>query len=84
MTTYQASTGEIFTDDDIARWANDAENGFPGYEFETVQGRPWEARTEPMITKGIRVPASLWAKLEREAQAKGMTTSALAREKLRA
>ncbi|MFC5369378.1 ribbon-helix-helix domain-containing protein [Arcanobacterium bovis] len=81
---YVAASGEKFTDADILQWAQDAENGFPDYDFEPVDGRPWEVKTEPMVTKTIRVPVSLWNRIEQQARARGVSVSEMAREKLRA
>lgn len=81
---YIGSNGVVFTDADIEKWADDADNAFQDYEFTTVEGRPWESKTEPMITKTIRFPASVWKRLEQQAARLGMSASAYAREKLRA
>ncbi|WP_164461548.1 hypothetical protein [Neoactinobaculum massilliense] len=81
---YTAATGEHFTDEDIERWAADAESGFPDSTVEWVPGRPWGKQTEPMVVKTIRIPAALWHRIEQQASKRGVTVSEVVCEKLRA
>ena len=43
MSQHIADNGTVITDDMVARWAKDAENGFPNRTVESVEGRPWKA-----------------------------------------
>ncbi|MGL4832161.1 MAG: hypothetical protein ACRCWS_06275 [Propionibacteriaceae bacterium] len=65
MTTYTASTGQTFTDEDLLRWADDAENGFPGSTVESTQPRAWELETDPMVPVTIRIPAGMLAQIRK-------------------
>lgn len=75
MTDYIASTGEHFTDDDLERWAQDADKGFPNAIFEPTPPRQWEHEAQPMTSKTFRAPTSLWALVEQKAKEENLTTS---------
>jgi hypothetical protein len=76
---YTAANGTVYTDDDIAKWAQEAESGFPSATFgPSVPGRP--------ITVGpdakpftLRLDAHRRAKLDRLAQERHTTASQLVR-----
>ncbi|MCL3777560.1 MULTISPECIES: hypothetical protein [unclassified Actinomyces] len=80
MTTCIAENGRVFDDDDVERWAAQAEAGLAGAELTRAQV-PWRA-SGPMETHSLRVPAGLWELVERAARAKGMTVSEYARQAL--
>lgn len=45
MMEYTASDGTKFNDDDIERWAQDAERGFPNSVLEPAQPYEWEHKS---------------------------------------
>lgn len=65
----------------IEQMGRDAEAGHPGVKLVPVDGQPWFER-DPIVTKSIRVPQSLWELLERRAKEQGKTVSESARESL--
>ena len=77
MSNYVAVNGITFDDADVDRWADDAESGFKKSTL-TRETLPW-LKTEPMQARSIRVPASLWATLERQAAEAHVTPSEYAR-----
>ncbi len=82
MSNYVDENGIVFTDADIGQWVEEADAGFPNSVFVATPGRPWETHTEPMVTKSLRVPNSLWSLLEKQAKEQGISTSELARQAL--
>ena len=84
MSTYRDVNGVPFTDEDIERWAAEAEAG-PGYTGKhigpSVPGRPISvgarARARPFT---VRLDAARRAKLDEMAQARHITPSQLVRE----
>lgn len=69
MTThYTASTGEIFTDDDVHRWAADAEAGFPESNVMPTPPRAWEREQPDMVTVSVRVPVGMRDGVQRRLQ----------------
>ena len=57
MTAYAGANGVPFTDEDIERWADEAEAGFLGWKFGTlVDGRApyagWPERKMPVLNLG--------------------------------
>lgn len=77
---YLAADGTIFDDDDIIAMAADAENGFPNSTL-TGEPAPWNA-TQPMTTRSVRVPETLWHLIETAAKNQGVTTSEYTRNAL--
>ena len=75
MSQYIADNGTVITDDMVDRWARDAETGFPNSIVEPVEGRPWEAHTEPLKPRTIRVSDTLWNLVEANAKARHMSVS---------
>jgi len=63
MTTYTSMSGKTYTDDDIERWAADAENG-------KLQGKPGPTYYGPMPS-----PAELAADIERLNKVKQVATA---------
>lgn len=52
-------------------------SGFEGLQVESFGGRAWEeVETEPLEPCTIRVSASVWRLIERDASRQGMTVSA--------
>lgn len=82
MNTYVSAEGIPFNEDDIERWVADAEAGFPNSEFIAVEGRPWEAKTEPMEAHTIRIPRVLWDLVETQAAKRGISASEYTRNAL--
>lgn len=81
---YIASNGALFTDEDIIRWAAEAEAGFPNTSLDPVEGRPWETALEPMQTKTIRAPRELWNLVKLKADQAGQTQSQWLRDAITA
>lgn len=80
--TYTANDGTTFTDNDLIRWADEAEAGFPNSIVETASPRAWEVASEPMIPRTIRAPRNLWAAVDAQAAKAGCTASDTARQAL--
>lgn len=80
MTTkYTAADGTVYTYDDIEKWAEEGESGFPGASFgPSVPGRPVSvgADTKPFT---LRLDARRRAKLDKAAQERHITASQLMR-----
>lgn len=74
------ANGVPFTDEDVERWTNEAEDGFPNSVL-THETPPWR-KSEPMETRSLRVPSALWSLLEKQAKEHGVTTSEYARQAL--
>ncbi|MDP9800366.1 hypothetical protein J2S49_000442 [Arcanobacterium wilhelmae] len=79
---YTAATGEQFTDDDVRRWAQEAENGFPDSTVEWVQGRAWEGKRQPLTAKSVRAPQAVWKLVAEKAALEGITESEWVRNAL--
>ena len=82
MTTYTAANGTKFTDDDIERWAAEAESeeGYTGRHLgPAIPGRPISvgAQAKPFT---LRLDAVRRAKLDEAAQRQHTTPSQLMRE----
>lgn len=76
---YTAANGTVYTDEDIERWAQEAEDGFPGATFgPAVPGRPISvgADAKPFT---LRLDARRRAKLDKLAQERHTTASQLVR-----
>ncbi|MFD0704555.1 hypothetical protein ACFQY8_02160 [Alloscardovia venturai] len=75
MNTYKASNGAQFTDADINRWAQEAENNFAdaGLEVTPVAPRAWEIKKEVSRPHTIRIADSLWKLIEQDADRKNMS-----------
>lgn len=82
MSNYLDENGIVFTDADIDQWVEEADAGFPNSVFVATPGRPWETHSEPMTTKSLRVPKSLWSLIEKQAREHGVSTSEYARQAL--
>lgn len=78
----RAENGEKLTDELIESWANDAENGFPGYEFTRVDARTFRVADAPRRPRSIRVEDSLWEKTVTRAQSENTTASEIVRRAL--
>ncbi|WRS29373.1 hypothetical protein U6G28_07510 [Actinomycetaceae bacterium MB13-C1-2] len=57
MKTYVGANGVEFTDEDVMRWTDEAEAGFP--DSVLTRETPSWRKNEPMTTKSLRVPNSL-------------------------
>ncbi|EPH00574.1 hypothetical protein HMPREF1485_00902 [Propionibacterium sp. HGH0353] len=83
MSEFVADNGVRVTDEMVRQWASEAESGFEGLQVEPFEGRAWEdAETEPLEPRTIRVSASVWRLIERDASRQGMTVSAWTRQAL--
>lgn len=80
MNQYLGANRVPFTDEDVERWATEAENGFPNSVL-TNEVAPWR-NSQPMETRSLRVPSALWSLLEKQAKEHGLTTSEYARQAL--
>lgn len=80
MKQYMGANGVPFTDEDVEQWAQEAENGFPNSVL-AHEVPPWR-KSEPMVTRSLRVPNALWTLLEKQAKEHGVTTSEYARQAL--
>ena len=77
MTEHSAPHGAQFTEDDIERWGDEAEAGFPGWKSgRSVAGRPISvgAEAKPFT---LRLDAERRAKLDAAAQERRTTPSQL-------
>lgn len=79
---YISAEGHKFTDADIYRWAQEAENGFPDTDIIPFTGRPWETRTSRLEAHTVRLAPALWAALQKTAHTRQIGTSELVREYL--
>lgn len=79
MMEYTASDGTKFNDDDIERWAQDAEQGFPNSVLEPAQPYEWEHKSS-MQARTIRAPETIWKLLDSAAAKQGLTPSAYIRQ----
>jgi predicted transcriptional regulator len=85
MAEYTARNGTKYTDEDIERWAAEAEAGFPGVKFgPSSAGPPTSGRP---ITVGeqarpftLRLDVARRAKLDQVAQQRHLTASQLVRD----
>lgn len=59
MTTYIADNGTEITYDMVARWAQEAENGFPDSIIEPIQDRPWETEGQTLTPRTVRMSDTL-------------------------
>ena len=65
---YIAENGTEITDELVDRWAEEAENGFPGAEVTPFEGRAWEADTEPLRPRTIRLSDTMGHLIEADAK----------------
>lgn len=75
-----AANGDNYTDEDIERWGQEAEAGFPGWKFgKSVAGRPISvgAEAKPFT---LRLDADRRAKLHQIALARHTTASQVVRD----
>ena len=79
---YVSAEGKTFSDADINRWADEAENDFPDSEVISFTGRPWEAQTGRLEAHTVRLAPGLWSALQATARAQQIGTSELVREYL--
>lgn len=77
---YIAADGTVLTDELVEELAAEAENGFANSVLTPVEGRPWETRTEPMRTRSVRLPATVWNLVEADAKSRHMSVSAWTRQ----
>ena len=82
MATYTSADGATFTDEDLERWGNEAENGVPydgRHLGSSVVGRPISVGVgaKPFT---LRLDRSRRAKLAEVAQERGTTPSQLVRD----
>ncbi|KXA67800.1 hypothetical protein HMPREF3223_00121 [Cutibacterium avidum] len=83
MSEFVADNGVGVTDEMARQWASEAESGFEGLQVEPFEGRAWEdVETDPLEPRTIRVSASVWRLIERDAARQGMTVSAWTRQAL--
>ena len=79
MTKYTAANGTVYTDEDIEKWAEEAENGFPEASFgASVPGRPVSVGTDAKPFT-LRLDARRRAKLDKAAKEQHTTASQLVR-----
>lgn len=78
---YTSSNGITFTDKDIERWANEAEQGFPNSTLEPAQPYEWEHKPT-MQARTIRAPQTVWNLLDQEAAKRSLTPSEYIRQVL--
>lgn len=77
--TYIAENGTEITDELVDRWAEEAENGFPGAQITPFEGRAWETDTEPLRPHTIRLSDTMWHLIEADAKRSHMSLSAWTR-----
>lgn len=83
MSEFVPDNGVRVTDEMVCQWASEAESGFEGLQVVPFEGRAWEeVETEPLEPRTIRVSASVWKLIERDASRQGMTVSAWTRQAL--
>lgn len=88
MSEYITEDGIAITEEMIARWAKDAEEGFPGYEIIPVRGRAWQhVKTGDdvdmrMHPHAIRMTDTLWKRVKNAAKQQGIDASAFVRRAL--
>lgn len=76
---YIAENGTEITDELVDRWDEEAENGFPGAEVTPFEGRAWEADTEPLRPRTIRLSDTMGHLIEADAKRNHMSVSAWTR-----
>lgn len=84
MAEYAAADGTKFTDEDVERWAAEAEAGFPGWKFgPSTPGPPRPGRPvsvgEDARPFTLRLDMARRAKLEEAAAERHVTMSQLVR-----
>lgn len=80
MTEHIAVNGDTYTDEDIERWGQEAESGFPGWKFgKPVAGRPISvgAEAKPFT---LRLDSDRRAKLDEIAKERHTTASQVVRD----
>lgn len=77
MKDYIAANGTRFTDDDIERWAKEAENHFDSDSLEVTPTAPraWEMKKEIARPHTIRITDSLWNLIEKDAKRKDISVA---------
>ncbi|WRS30221.1 CopG family transcriptional regulator [Actinomycetaceae bacterium MB13-C1-2] len=80
MTTYVGADGTKFDDEDLERWAEEAEEGFPNWRFgKPVMGRPVSVGSDAKpIT--VRLDTGRRAKLDEVARQRNISNSQLIRD----
>jgi predicted transcriptional regulator len=80
--TYTSSTGTTFTDDDVERWAEDAERGVFGGKpgRYATPGRPLSVGDETAEPFSIRLDAPRRAKIEHAASERNTTAAQIVRD----
>lgn len=80
MATYVGANGAKFDDEDIERWAKEAEDDFSGWKFgKPVMGRPVSVGSDARpIT--VRLDTDRRAKLEEVARQRKISNSQLVRD----
>ncbi|QOL32544.1 hypothetical protein [Bifidobacterium eulemuris] len=80
---YLAKDGTPITEEQIAAWAQQAEDGFssPGVTLHR-ESDPFVIRRNDMRAHTIRVPEALWRMVERVAQERNITASEFTRQAL--
>lgn len=76
---YIAENGTEITDELVDQWAKEAEEGFPGAQITRFEGRAWEADTEPLHPRTIRLSDTMWHLIEADAARSHMSVSAWTR-----
>jgi hypothetical protein len=89
MDKFIAEGGVEVTDEMFDKWAQEAEaisqgKVDPSLKITPFTGRAWETKTEPMRTRTLKVPDSLWNVIKREAEKDNISTSQAARNALSA
>lgn len=83
MKNLRTSTGEELTPEYLAEMVADAESGYEGFEVRIVRtGRPPISESGPSKRLQVRVDQELQLDLQRIAEERGTTVSAVAREAL--
>ncbi|MDR0593300.1 MAG: ribbon-helix-helix domain-containing protein [Bifidobacteriaceae bacterium] len=81
MTKFKDRSGRPITDEQVASWARQAEDGFPGARFTNPPvGRPPLGGRGPSPARSVRLPPSMDRAVVALAQAEGATPSAVIRE----
>lgn len=80
MAEHITANDDTYTDEDIERWGQEAESGFPGWKFgKAVAGRPISVgvQAKPFT---LRLDADRRAKLDEIAQERHTTVSQVVRD----
>lgn len=77
--TYTAENGFVITDDIVDKWAEEAEDNFPGATITEFAGRAQEDETQPLKPRTVRLSDTVWHLIEADAKRRKMTVSAWTR-----